>query len=225
MKIEKMLLTPNPYSRPQIAIGTIKNIIIHWVGNAGSSAINNRNYFENLKTGNNNTYASSHYIIGLKGEIIQCIPENEVAYHANSANNHSIGIENCHPDWEGKLNAATYASLIDLCVELCKRYNLSPETALLRHYDITGKDCPKYYVRHIEAWKQLKKDVANALSGLSSQEESPVTTTKIELNGQIKQVQRILYNGNNYIKLRDLADEHITIGYNSSTKTPIITTK
>lgn len=179
MEIQQKLLTVNPYSRPETKIGKIKNIVIHWVGNAGSSAIANRNYFESLK--DKKTYASSHYIIGLEGEIILCVPENEVAYHGNSANSYSIGIENCHPDWEGKFNDKTYESLIELCIDLCKRYNLDPATALIRHYDITKKDCPHYYVKNTQAWLNLKNDVKAAMS--IEDEELSKAVSKIILSG------------------------------------------
>ena len=167
VEIKKMFLTPNPYSRPQIKINKVTNIVIHWVGNANTSALANRNYFESLR--NKKVFASSHYIIGLQGEIIQCMPETEVAYHASDANKYSIGIENCHPDWQGKFNAATYASLIDLCADLCKRYQLDSDKALIRHYDVTKKECPRYYVKNVEAWQQLKKDVKKALANLKDE--------------------------------------------------------
>lgn len=165
-RIQEAFLTPNPYSRPQIKIKEIKYIVIHWVGNAGTSAMANRNYFESLKT--KKIYASSHYIIGLQGEIIECIPEDEVAYHAKQANSYSIGIENCHPDWEGKFNTKTYESLIQLCAILCERYKLDPMVALKRHYDITGKQCPKYYIQNEEEWQTLKKDVSQQIEMLLS---------------------------------------------------------
>lgn len=152
-----MLLTPNPYSRPQLPLNEIKHLVIHWVANPNTSAEANRSYFEGLKRGQ--TYASAHYIVGLKGEVVQCIPENEVAYHANQANGYSLGIENCHPDWEGKLSEETYLTLIQLCARLCKKYHLDPDKALLRHYDVTKKNCPKYYVENEKAWQQLKVDV------------------------------------------------------------------
>ena len=41
---------------------------------------------------------SSHFIIGIAGDIIQCIPENEIAYASNSRNKDTISIECCHPD-------------------------------------------------------------------------------------------------------------------------------
>ena len=29
----------------------------------------------------------------------------------------------------------------------------------IRHYDVTGKDCPKYFVEHEDAWVQFRQDV------------------------------------------------------------------
>lgn len=165
MNIEDRLLTINPYSRSGEKQNKIEYIVVHWVGNAGSSAIGNRNYFESLAV-THTTSASSHYIIGLQGEIIRCIPDNEVAFHSGSysMNRKSIGIEDCHPDWEGKFNDNTYNSLVELCADLCKKYSIDINH-VIRHYDVTGKNCPKYYVEHNEAWQQFKQDVYNKIQG------------------------------------------------------------
>ena len=172
MQIQQKLLTKNQYSRPGARMGQVKNVVVHWVGNANTTAINNRNYFESLKT--KKIYASSHYIVGLEGEVIQCVPENEVAYHANQANSYSIGVECCHPDWDGKFNDKTYQSVIELCVDICKRYKLDPQKALIRHYDVTKKQCPLYYVQHQDAWQKLKYDVSVALKGKDQELEEAV---------------------------------------------------
>ena len=163
IKVKEMLITPNKWSRPQIKIGQIKNIVVHWVGNAGSTAENNAKYFDSLKDGRG-VYASAHYIIGNDGVVIRCVSENEVAYHASSANNYSIGIEVCHPDSTGKYTEAAYKALIELLVDLCSRYKLEPTQAIIRHYDVTGKICPKYYVENEKAWKLLKQDVVDSMS-------------------------------------------------------------
>lgn len=165
MEIQDKLLSINPYSRSGEKQNKIDYLVIHWVGNAGSSANANRNYFESLKN-SHKTYASSHYIIGLEGEIIRCIPDDEVAFHSGnySMNRKSIGIEDCHPDWEGKFNDSTYNSLIELCANLCKQYGISINN-IIRHYDVTRKCCPKYYVEHDEAWQQLKQDINNKING------------------------------------------------------------
>ena len=163
IKIKEMLITPNKWSRPQTKIGIIKNIVVHWIGNAGSTAENNAKYFNSLKDGRG-TYASSHYIIGNDGVVIRCVPENEVAYHASSANSYSIGIEVCHPDNTGKYTDLAYKSLIELLVDLCNRYKLEPMKAIIRHNDVTGKDCPRYYVKNQSEWKKLKQDVSDAMN-------------------------------------------------------------
>lgn len=142
MEIIKKYLTINPYSRPHEIMGKIEDIVVHYVGNPGTSAMANRNYFENLRI-THKTYASSQFIIGLNGEVLQLMDENEVAFHAGNRteNRKSIGIECCHPDWTGKFNSATYNSLVDLCIYLCKKYNI-PVSHIKRHYDITRKRLP-----------------------------------------------------------------------------------
>ena len=169
MQIKEMIITPNKYSRPQKKIGQIKNIVIHWIGNAGTTAENNAKYFDGLKVGKKNStgkyiYASSHYIIGNDGVVVRCVPENEVAYHASEANSYSIGVEVCHPDWTGKPTQKAYESLVKLLVELCRKYKLEPTQAIIRHYDVTGKVCPKYYVEDGGAFKRLKEEVKGKMS-------------------------------------------------------------
>lgn len=160
--IKEMLLTPNEYSRPQIELKEVNAVVIHYVANPGTSAKDNRNYFEGLKD-SGATYASSNYIVGLKGEIIQCVPLDEIAYCSNNRNEDSISIECCHPDESGKFNDNTYQSVVQLTAWLCGRYNLTADK-IIRHYDITGKNCPKYYVENEAAWKQFRLDVEAYIS-------------------------------------------------------------
>lgn len=156
MQIQQMLLTPNKYSRPQIPLEKVEKIAVHYVGNPGSTAIANRNYFENQKNGGR--YVSSHLIVGLSGEIIQCIPFTELSYCTNQANGYSISIECCHPDSTGKFTAATEKSLAELCAYLCGKFGLDPLNDIIRHYDVTGKQCPLYW----SPTKYVSKAVADA---------------------------------------------------------------
>lgn len=157
--IDVELLTPNEYSRPQLALSDVKGIVIHYTANPGTTAFQNHDYFEGLKD-SHDTHASSHFIIGLDGEIVQCIPTSEEAYASNSRNVDTLSIECCHGDSTGKFNDRTYNSCVELTAWLCTRFGLDPETDVIRHYDITGKDCPKYYVEHEKAWDAFKSDVA-----------------------------------------------------------------
>ena len=157
LSIEEDFLTPNKYSRPQTKLKKVNNIVNHYTANPGSDAEANRNYFESLKD-SHITYASSHFIVGLDGEIVQCIPLTEISYASNDRNKDTISIECCHPDKTGEFTSKTYQSLLRLCVYLCQTYGLS-SSDLIRHYDVTGKLCPKYYVNHPKKWEELKKDV------------------------------------------------------------------
>ncbi|MCM1380902.1 MAG: N-acetylmuramoyl-L-alanine amidase, partial [Muribaculaceae bacterium] len=142
MKITQNLLTPNKYSRPQIPLKNVRKIAVHYVGNPGTSAAANRNYFENQKTAAR--YVSSHFVVGLNGEIIQCVPLDEISYCTNQANTYSVSIECCHPDSTGKFTAATENSLAELCAYLLEKFGLCADD-IIRHYDVTGKQCPLYW--------------------------------------------------------------------------------
>ena len=156
--IEVELLTPNPYSRPQLPIEQVNYIAIHYTANPGSTAMSNRDYFENLATTQENK-VSSHFVVGLEGEVVQCIPTSEMSYATNSRNVDTISIECCHPDETGQFNDATYSSAVKLTAWLCTRFGLGTDQ-VIRHYDVTGKDCPKYYVENPDAWIQMKEDIA-----------------------------------------------------------------
>ncbi len=153
LPIQHQFLTINPYSRSGKSLHRVNGIVIHYTANPGSTAKNNRNYFENLRY-TKTTSVSSHFIIGLDGEIIQCIPLNEIAYASNNRNRDTISIECCHLDESGKFNEETYNSLVKLVRALMKTYHLQSQD-VIRHYDVTGKICPKYFVEHEDQWKEF----------------------------------------------------------------------
>ena len=157
MEIKEMFLTPNKYSRPQTPLKKVTKIAVHYVGNPGSSAISNRNYFEGLaKSGAR--YVSAHFVVGIGGDVIQCIPTDEISYCTNQANGYSISIECCHPDSTGRFTTETETALAELCAYLCKQFGLDPDKDIIRHYDVTGKQCPLYW----SPTKYTSAEVANA---------------------------------------------------------------
>ena len=155
--IRRQFLPVNDYSRPAIELKAIKGVVVHYVANPGTSASNNRSYFEGLAN-SGATHASSHFIIGLEGEVIQCIPLNEVAFASNERNRDTISIELCHPDESGRPADETYASLVRLVKWLCETYKLD-SGKVIRHYDVTGKMCPKYYVDHPDDWESFLEQI------------------------------------------------------------------
>lgn len=175
MEIKEMLLTHN---RPRTKRTRTTAIAVHYVGNAGSSAIGNRNYFQTTSTS-----VSSHYIIGLEGEIIRCIPEDEVSWCTNQANSYTISIECCHPHEDGIFNDKTYKSLVELCADICKRWKLNPlKGGIIRHFDVTGKVCPRGFVakskggtddNNCTRYHKFLSDVANIMGQVPSDKFQP----------------------------------------------------
>ena len=135
------------------ALADFQGIVIHYVGNPATSAQGNRNYFATPGTN-----VVSHFVVGLEGEVIQCLPLWERSVASNNRNDDTISIEVCHPDDSGQFNAVTYAAVVRLTAWLCEVGNLSTNQ-VIRHHDITGKECPRYYVRHEAAWEQFLADV------------------------------------------------------------------
>lgn len=164
-EITEDFLTVNENSRPGIKLEKVNGIVIHYTANPGTGAKANRDYFESRKDQENMAVnkVSSHFVVGLDGEIIQCIPLNEIAYASNDRNQDTISIECCHPGKNGKFNKKTYHSLVTLCAWLCARYEIADKTDIIRHYDVTGKLCPLYYVKHPSKWNVLRTDIWNEL--------------------------------------------------------------
>ena len=161
--VEQDYIPVNDWSRPGTPLEDINAVVIHYVGNPGTTAKANRNYFASLASGKEGTYASSHFVVGLEGEVVQCVPLTEVAYASNTRNGDTVSIEVCHPDETGEFSPVTYGRCVELAAWLCREFKLDPETDVIRHYDVTGKECPLYYVEHPEAWERLKADVAAEL--------------------------------------------------------------
>lgn len=160
-------LTVNPWSRPGTELKSVRGIVIHYVGNPGTSAAANRSYFEGLEDGHLEIYASAHFIVGLEGEVLQCVPLTEWAYASNVRNENTISVEVCHPDETGEFSPVTYDRTAELTAFLCDAFGLTTAD-VLRHYDVSGKNCPKYYVEHEDAWQRFLTDVDGAMAALEA---------------------------------------------------------
>ena len=163
--VTQEFLPINEFSRPGTQISRINGIVIHFIGNPNTTAIQNRNYFANLAI-TEELYASSNFIICLDGEIVQCVPVDEIAYASNQRNADTLSIELCHPDETGEFNEETYASAVRLAAWLCNRYGLTKDD-IIRHYDVSGKECPRYFVDDEDAWYEFKSDVASAMLSIA----------------------------------------------------------
>lgn len=151
--IQQQYIAEDGHSRTGLEMRRVNDIVIHYVANPGSTAQGNRDYFNSSQS-----TVSSHFVVGLDGEVIQCVPLNEQSSASNNRNGDTVSIEVCHPDSSGKFKDVTYARLVELTAWLCNEFGLS-ERHVIRHYDVTGKNCPKYFVENEAAWEQFRRDV------------------------------------------------------------------
>lgn len=155
--VDVQLIDIDGASRRGERLEGLRNIVIHYVGNPGTTAAQNRNYYNNPES-----EVSSHFLVGLEGEILQCVPLEEKSSASNHRNRDTISIEVCHPDASGKFSVKTYDSVVKLTAWLLEVTGLD-EKAVIRHYDITGKECPRYYVVNQDCWEAFQMDVAKAI--------------------------------------------------------------
>ena len=161
--INEQFLSVNEYSRPGIKLEKVTGIVVYYTANSGMTAMQNRDYFESLAQ-SKQTKASSHYIIGLSGEIVQCVPLDEFAYAANEQwNIDTISIECCMEEEDGRFNEKTYDALVELTAWLVGEYDLKISD-IIRHYDVSGIKCPKYFIENESAWIDFKLDVEKYIS-------------------------------------------------------------
>ena len=151
------VIPPLVTARSGQSLEDFRGIVIHYVGNPGSTAKGNRDYFATP-----GTEVVSHFVVGLEGEVIQCLPLWERSVASNNRNKDTISIEVCHPDESGQFNPVTYAAVVRLTAWLCSVGDLTTD-AVIRHYDVSGKECPRYYVRNEAAWEQFLMDVQNEM--------------------------------------------------------------
>ena len=139
----------------------IQYLVIHYTANNGDTAKGNCNYF---KSPNKN--ASAHYFVDEK-EVWQSVEDNNTAwhcgtkrqyYHTKCRNENAIGIELC----SRKTNLNTFyfkdetiKNAIKLTKQLMVKYNIPIEN-VIRHYDVTHKNCPAPFVENIKAWDNFK---------------------------------------------------------------------
>lgn len=176
--IQEKLIRVNPKTRPGRKID-VKGVVIHWTANEANGADNlaHFNYFNK-----GTVYASAHYFVDSKG-ILRIIPENEMAYHVGARsyktskygsypNASMIGVEMC-VNSDGNF-AETYKRSVWVVADILKRHKLTINE-LERHFDITGKSCPKMFTEDAyakkymgmtaaQAHEKFRKDVANVLN-------------------------------------------------------------
>lgn len=172
--IEKFMKI-NRYGRPGTKRRRTTKIAFHFTGQHDVSAKNTVSYFSNVvangyRVNGRYIYASSHLVIGLQGELYHIVPFNEIAYTTNSANAYSIGVECATTGADDHYTDEEYKTMVKTGAWLAQTYKLDPRVDFIRHYDVTGKVCPRYFVNHKFQWEQFKLDCYNYMIGKLKEE-------------------------------------------------------
>ena len=137
-------------------------IVIHNTANstsAAGTAYNNTCYFKST-----NRNASAHYFVDDGDTIWQCVRDTDTAWHVGDSYSHNgatnynaIGIEVCERA-DGTFSAKEIETLTELVQYLMDKYDI-PASRVCRHYDVTTKNCPRYYAQNSSAWESLKEQI------------------------------------------------------------------
>lgn len=156
MQINDNLTTVNYNHRDSRGI---KYIVVHYTANKNDTAYNNTRYFKDTDRG-----ASAHYFVD-DTEIWRCVQDVDVAWHCGAKsyrhpdcrNANSIGVEMCtsYSSADGYyISTATTSNTVELVRHLMEKYDIPPEN-VLRHYDVTGKNCPAPWVVNSRKWQEF----------------------------------------------------------------------
>lgn len=173
IEIKELLANKANYGN-QRSVSNIKYIVIHYTANDGDTAINNCKYFKN-----NITKSSANYFVD-DTSIYRSVPDNYIPYsvggskypntkggtfYGKCTNSNSLNIElcDCYRNGVYDFTNKTITNAIDLVREKMKEYNI-PIDNVIRHYDVTGKICPKPFVENENMWNTFKNSILNNIS-------------------------------------------------------------
>lgn len=235
MQIKTQLIQKGSKRRGGARIQKVGFFVDHDTGNGGSTAQNNVDYY--CRECNPKYSASAHAFIDDKGVII-CIPchknDAEKAWHVlydkpldnklhgDDANDIAIGLELCFFPGDKARTQKAYDNYIEFAAMLCKEHGVAPgKRSAHSELDPGRKVDPGSALKFIgKTYADMKKDIVKKYNSL--EEEEVVKKIKIEVNGKEKVVDAINKDGHNFVKLRDLEDEHIDVDYNAQKNLPII---
>lgn len=150
--------------RPQIKMDW-ETITVHNTGNTDSTAQNERDWLTNPS---NTRQASWHYVIH-EDQVIQAIPETEVAWHAGDGrgdgNMKSLSIEICE---SGNFEESVQTAIIFIAEKLHSKGK--GIEAVKRHKDWNGKNCPRLL---IPVWGQFLNRIEKELIRLNTPDPVP----------------------------------------------------
>ena len=171
LPIRKQITTKTNIKCPYTMAPT--RIVVHNTANDASAA-NEANYMCN-----NDLEKSTHYFVDEK-EVWQSVREVDIAWHCGTKgtyfhpycrNANSIGIELCSRMKNGKyyFQPGTVENAVQLVRMLMQKYDIAPDH-VVRHYDVTHKNCPAPFVENAAAWQDFKRRLTEEVDDMTADE-------------------------------------------------------
>lgn len=202
-----------------------KYIVIHDISNSKFTTIREyRNYIAKEKEAKE----SVHYIVGAKA-IFKVLEDNWRGWHVGDrvtkdiTNSNSIAVAMFYVNEEDE--ERTIKNTIDLVDKLRKKYDI-PITNIKRHYDVTGKECPKVLLqkdnwnRFITAVKGLKEELSFLGTARSIEEgstivlrEAPNYESKVIKRYKLGEEIEVYRYRTNWVKAIEEDENNIKVGY------------
>jgi N-acetylmuramoyl-L-alanine amidase len=175
LNYQKKHIRVNEHTRSGDKLLKLQAIVVHYTANNGGNADMHYNYFNN---GAGGRYAGAHIFVD-RHKALEIIPLDEVAYHANergpllsslrastsyypggNANLLTIGIEMCLES-DGSFHPDTIERTRLVIKYLQSKYSQLRDTKnrVVRHYDVTGKNCPKPFVESSAKWNNFLNSI------------------------------------------------------------------
>lgn len=169
MKIKAILANKGNYGGSRQA-ENIRYIVVHYTANDGDRAESNGRYFQNRIVN-----ASAHYFVD-DNEVVQSVPDLAVAWsvggkkypscgttgggkwYGKCKNDNSISVELCDTNKNGRYDFTekTLVNAAELVRLLMQKYHI-PIGNVIRHFDVTGKNCPAPFVEDAKKWQAFKE--------------------------------------------------------------------
>lgn len=166
------------YKQSNRKVNDIKYIVIHFTAVDGDSDEAEARNFSRP-----GSKSSAHFFVD-DNSITQTVDIKDVAWHCGGSvyndvaktgggklhnictNSNSIGIEMCDTNRNGKYDITdkTRNNAIKLVRALMEDYDIDINH-VVRHFDVTGKYCPRYYCPPYgdsKEWDKFKKDIVNS---------------------------------------------------------------
>lgn len=136
-------------------------IAIHYTGNIADTAQSNVIFFAR----NNTRQAGAHIFVDAK-EFIQSIPLKRIAYAVGKSNGTYSNSNTVSIEIADSNNGVSTEQLKHVKEAIAYVRTKCPNVKkLIRHYDVSGKECPRWAVRDEKAWKEFCKKITGNEKG------------------------------------------------------------